>query len=110
MIDILLFFGLLLLGLGVVATVWRNTRARSLARQRMESATEDAGASQAEPIPAAQSFLVRFRLLPWMLGLLLAAVIHFAFGWALRFVIAVGLIICLLGGLLESYLAARWFG
>ena len=107
MIDILLFFGLLLLGLGVVASVWRNDRPAPLARQRMESPSEVSGPSQPEPIPAAHSFLVRFRLLPWMLGLLVAALIHFVFGWALPFVIAVGLIISLLGIQLESYLASQ---
>ena len=83
MIDILLFCGLLLLGLGVVASVWRNARARSLARQRMESPIEVSDPSQLEPIPAARSFLVRHRFVPWMLGLLVAALMHFAFGWAL---------------------------
>ena len=42
-----------------------------------------------------------------MLGLLVAALMHFAFGWALPYVIAVGLIVSLLGGQLESYLASR---
>ena len=107
MTDILLFFGLLLCGLGVVASVWRNARARSLARQRMESPIEVSGPSQPEPIPAAHSFLVRYRFVPWMLGLLVAALMHFAFGWALPFVIAVGLIVSLLGSQLESYLASR---
>ena len=107
MTDILLFFGLLLFGLGVVASVWRNARARSLAHQRIESPTEVSGPSQVGPIPAAHSFLVRFRFLPWLLGLTAAALIHIAFGWALPFVIAVGLIISLLGGQLEAYLAAR---
>ena len=96
MTDILLFFGLLLLGLGVVASVWRNARVRSLARQRMENPTEVSGLSQAGPIPAAHSFLVRYRFLPWMLGLTAAGLMHFAFGWALPFVIAVGLIVSLL--------------
>ena len=107
MIDVLLFFGLLLLGLGVVASAWRNARARSLARQRMESPIEVSDPSQLEPIPAAYSFLVRYRFVPWMLGLLVAVLMHFAFGWALPFVIAVGLIVSLLGSQLESYLASR---
>ena len=42
-----------------------------------------------------------------MLGLVGAGLIYFVFGWALPFVIAVGLIVSLLGGQLESYLAAR---
>ena len=107
MIDILLFCGLLLCGLGVIASVWRNGRARTLARQRMESPIEVSDPSQLEPIPVARSFLVRHRFWPWMLGLLIAALMHIAFGWALPYVIAVGLIVSLLGGQLESYLASR---
>jgi len=107
MTDFLLVFGLLLCGLGVVASVWRNARARSLARQRMEGPIEVADPSQLEPIPAARSYLVRYRFVPWMLGLVVAALMHFAFGWALPYVIAVGLIVSLLGGQLESHLAAR---
>ncbi len=42
-----------------------------------------------------------------MLGLLAAALMHFALGWALPYVIAVALIISLLGSQLESYLASR---
>ncbi len=63
--------------------------------------------SQPEPIPAARSFLVRHRFLPWMVGLLAAGFLYFALGWAPPFVIAVGLIVSLLAGQLESYLAVR---
>ena len=42
-----------------------------------------------------------------MLGLLTAGLLYFAFGWAPPFVIAVSLIVGLLAGRLESYLAAR---
>ena len=73
----------------------------------MESPIEVSDPSQLESIPAAYSFLVRYRFVPWMLGLLVAALMHFAFGWALPFVIAVGLIVSLLGSQLESYLASR---
>jgi Flp pilus assembly protein TadB len=107
MIDILLFCGLLLLGLGVITSVWRNGRARTLSRERMESPIEVSGPSQLEPIPEARSFFVRHRFWPWMLGLLTAALMHFAFGWALPYVIAVALIVSLLGSQLESYLASR---
>ncbi len=107
MTNVLLFFGLVLLGVGVVASVWRNARTRSLARQRIESPAEASGPAQPEQIPTARSFLVRHRFLPWILGLLGMAIIYFAFGWALPFVIAVGLIISLLGGQLESFLTTR---
>ena len=107
MVDILLFAGLVLLGFGVTASVWRNARSRALARGRVENSAEVSGPSPPEAIPAARSFLVRHRLLPWMLGFVAALLLHFALGWALPFVIAVGLILSLLGGQLESYLAVR---
>jgi Flp pilus assembly protein TadB len=105
--EILLFSGLLLLGLGVVASVWRSARSRALARGRMEHSAEVSGPALAEPIPVARSFLVRRRLLPWMVGLFVAGFLYVALGWAAAFVIAIGLIVSLLGGQLESYLAAR---
>ena len=107
MVESLLLFGLLLLGLGVIASAWRNARSRALARGRMESSAEVAGPAAPEPVPAARSFLVRHRFLPWIVGLLTAGALHFALGWHPPFVIAVGLIVSLLGGQLESYLAAR---
>ena len=106
MIEILILAGLLL-GLGVFVSYWRNARIRELARQRMEHAAEVAEVSPAAPVPAARSFLVRHRFVPWMLALLAAGLLHFAFGWALPFVIAVSLIVGLLAGRLESYLAER---
>jgi tight adherence protein B len=107
MTNTLLLLGLLLLVFGVVASVWRNARTRSLAWQRIESSIEVSDSEQTEPIAAARSFLVRHRILPWMLGLFVAGVIYFVFGWALPFVLAVGLIVGLLGGQMEAYLASR---
>ena len=107
MVEILLFCGLVLLGVGVIASVWRNARTHALARGRMEHSADVSGPAAAEPLPTARSFLVRHRLLPWMVGFLAAVLLHFALGWALPFVIAVGLILSLLGGQLESYLAVR---
>jgi Flp pilus assembly protein TadB len=107
MVDILLFAGLVLLGFGVTASVWRNARSRALARGRVENSAEVSGPAPPEAIPAARSFLVRHRVLPWTIGFLAAVLLHFALGWALPFVIAVGLILSLLGGQLESYLAVR---
>jgi tight adherence protein B len=107
MIDVLVFFGLLLVGLGVAAAVWRSARARALGRQRMAGTDEVAVTPQPEADSAARSFLVRHRVAPWMLGLAVSVVVHLAFGWGLPFAIAVGLIVGLLGGQLESYLAVR---
>ena len=94
MIDIFLF-AVLLLGLGGLAAYWRNARARALARDRMERSAETTEAAEAVPVPAAQSYLVRHRFVPWVFGLVTALVLHFAFGWALPFVIAVSLIVSL---------------
>ncbi|MGO9111847.1 MAG: type II secretion system F family protein [Thermoguttaceae bacterium] len=105
MFEILILAGLLL-GLGAVASYWRNARARTLARQRMESSAETAEAAEAAPIPIAHSYLVRHRFVPWICGLLTAGLLYFAFGWAPPFVIAVGLIVSLQAGQLEAYLAA----
>ncbi|MGA2063577.1 MAG: type II secretion system F family protein [Thermoguttaceae bacterium] len=107
MAEILLCSGLLLVGVGVVAAGWRNARARTLARGRMENRAEVSAPAQPEQLPVARSFLVRYRLLPWMLGLAAAGLLYFALGWAPPFVIAVGLIAGLLSGQLESYLAMR---
>ncbi len=107
MVDILLFAGLVLLGFGVTASVWRNARSRTLARGRVENSAAVSGPAAPEAMPAARSFLVRRRVLPWMAGFVAAVLLHFALGWALPFVIAVGLILSLLGGQLESYLAVR---
>ncbi len=107
MAEILLFSGLVLLGLGVVAWLWRGARTRGLARGRMAGPAEVAAQSPPEQVPTARSFLVRHRFLPWMLGLLAAGLLHFALGWATPFVVAVGLIAGLLAGQLESYLAVR---
>ena len=105
MLEILILAGLLL-GLGVVIAYWRNARTRTLARERIERSAAVAETQPAAPIAAARSFIVRRRLLPWMLGFALAGLLHFAFGWATPFVIAVSLIVSLLGGRLEAFLAA----
>jgi Flp pilus assembly protein TadB len=107
MAEILLFCGLLLLGLGALASAWRGARTRALVRQRMENSAAVSAPSQPEQTPAARSFLVRHRVLPWMLGLAAAGLLCFVFRWAPPFVIAVGLIVGLLAGQLEAYLAAR---
>ena len=106
MIEILILAGLLL-GLGILVSYWRNARVRALARQRIEHSAEVAGVSPPTPVPAARSFLVRHRFVPWMLTLVAAGLLHFAFGWPPPFVVAVSMIVGLLGAHLESFLAVR---
>ena len=107
MTEILLFSGLLLSGLAIIAFAWRNARARALSRQRMESSAEAPLASGPERPPAAQTFPTRHRLLPWVLGFSAAGLMYFALGWAVAFVITVGLILSMLGSQLEAHLAVR---
>jgi Flp pilus assembly protein TadB len=105
MIEILVLAGLLL-GLGGIAAYWRNARAGTLARARMEQSAAAAEAEEAAPVAVAHSYLVRHRLAPWICGLVTALLLHFALGWALPFVVAVALIVSLQTGQLEAYLAA----
>jgi Flp pilus assembly protein TadB len=105
--EILLFSGLLLSGLAIIAFAWRNARARAMSRQRMEGSGEASAVPGAERRGAPRTFPVRYRLLPWMLGFSAAVLMYFVFGWGVAFVITVGLLFSLLGGQLESHLAAR---
>ena len=105
MIEILVLAGLLL-GLGGIAAYWRNARAGTLARARMEQSAAAAEAEEAAPVAVAHSYLVRHRFAPWICGLVTALLLHFAIGWALPFVVAVALIVSLQTGQLEAYLAA----
>ena len=105
MLEILILAGLLL-GSGAIAAYWRNARIRVLARGRMGRAAEVSEAAPTEPVSVAHPYLVRHRFVPWMCGLLAAALLYFAFGWAPSFVIAVALIVSLQAGQLEAYLAA----
>src|SRR5208282_4777347 len=105
MYELLILAGLLL-GLGLIASYWRNARIGELARVRMEHGVEVSAGSHAEEVPVARSYLVRHRYLPWVLGLSVAGLLYFVMGWALPFVIAVGLIVGLQAGQLEAYLAA----
>lgn len=107
MTDILIFFGAALVVVGIVVLVWRRARVKWLARERIEISAEASGPALEEPRPATRSFGRRHRFLPWLTGLLAAALVHFCLGWAPAFVVAVFLIVGLLGIQLESYLASK---
>jgi tight adherence protein B len=96
----------MLLGLGLIATYWRNARTRTRAKQRIETAPAAAEGVETAPLPAARVYLVRHRVLPWGLGLATGAILYFAFGWAVPFVLAVALIVSLQAGQFEAFLAA----
>jgi len=106
MSQILLISGIVLTALGVLALVARKARIRWLSRERIEAATEAPPRPDREAMPPPRPCLVRHRLLPWMGALAAAGVVHFVFGWAMPFVIAIGLMIGLLGLQAESHFAA----
>ncbi len=104
MIEFLLLAGLIA-ALGFVAWYWRNARIRDLAHQRFEREAQAEGTPEVASVPLARSFLVRHRYLPWMVGFVIACVLHFVLGWALPYVISISLIVILLGGRLEAFVA-----
>jgi len=106
----LIILALLLSGAAAIAAYWRKARIRELARQRIEhgpAADSEAADVSQEPAPAARSILVRRRFAPWVVALVLAALLHFAAHFSLPFVIAISLIVGMLTGRLEAYLAGR---
>ncbi len=103
----ILILAVLLLGLGAIVYYWRSAHARQRARERMEHAAEVSQGLPPAPLPKAQSYLVRYRFVPWVLALIVAALLHYAFGWALPFVFAISLVVGLLVDRLECYLAER---
>ena len=105
MTKILVLAGLVA-GLAVLFIAWRNARAKTLGRRRLGSAEETETPVEEELAVTARPFLARHRLVPWIIGAALAGVMHFVFGWALPFVVALGLIVSLLGMQFEGHLAA----
>ncbi len=103
----ILILAVLLLGIGAIVYYWRSAHARQRARERMEHAAEVSQGLPPAPLPKAQSYLVRYRFVPWVLALIVAALLHYAFGWALPFVFAISLVVGLLVDRLECYLAER---
>jgi tight adherence protein B len=104
--QILLFSGIGLAGLTAVGVVARKTRIRWLSRERLETFVEAVQRPDRQDMPPPRPCLVRHRLLPWLIGLAAAGVVHFVFGGTLPFVVAVGLMFALLGVQTEAHLAA----
>jgi len=106
MFETLVLAGLLL-GLGLIAAYWRNAHVQELSRQRMEVGDEPPALAAPERSPMLRSFPKRYRLLPWLLGILAAALLYLVLGWATAYVVAVALIVGLVGAQLEAYLAGE---
>jgi tight adherence protein B len=107
MISILPLVAVFFLAIGVLAFAWRNARIRSLVRQRIETSDNDAGRPMPSTRRVARSFLIRHRWLPWGVGVAVSACFYLAFGLALPYLLAIGLIVSLLGMQFEGYWTAR---
>ncbi len=107
MVDLLVGTGLAA-GAGALGHAWRRALLRRRAAARLGERSP-ALASRAPAIPEQRtsSALRRHELLPWLLGALLAAVLHLALGVGLLFAATLGIIAGTLGMLLESFLADR---
>jgi Flp pilus assembly protein TadB len=54
---------------------------------------------------ADRPFLTRYRFIPWIVGISLAALVYAIFGWAFPFIVAIALITSLMGLQIEGHLA-----
>jgi tight adherence protein B len=93
-------FGLLLAVYG-----WQRASLRRRAQERLTASLPKAEEAEKLP-PPTRPVLRRYRWLPWLIGVVLAAGLYLA-GLHLTFAGALGLIVGLLGGQLEAHLAAR---
>jgi Flp pilus assembly protein TadB len=101
MLDIML---LILLGVaaGVLFTYWRRVHLQQLGLHRLENA-EQRGEAGVERVVDHRTFVTQHWLLPWLLGATLTLVLYFFTPLPSVFAITVGLLIGLIGGLLESF-------
>src|ERR1700678_510789 len=97
MTDSLIFVAL---SIGAMALFfqWRRTRARSRGRQRLGTFEEQATpVAEGAGVVADRPFLTRYRFIPWIVGISLAALVYVIFGWAFPFIVAIALITSLMG-------------
>jgi len=102
--EALLLLVTLLGGLALLAYGARGMRVRRVARERLAVPPPPV---KEELVPQARPFLRRHRLLPWLVGVVCAGCIYFVVGLHLTFAVAFGVIVGLLGGQLEAFLATR---
>lgn len=109
MADRLLGFGMLALALGLIVAAWNNLRVRRLARERLSAGLlepEPEEPAEAER-PPARSFQTRHRLAPWIVGGILAGIIHLLVGLNLFYAVMFGGIAGIVAHEVEAMLAAR---
>jgi len=104
MTNFVVFIVVLAVGYFVVLSVWWRVDAARLARERLADLGE---APPTLALGRERPFLRRYRFVPWLAGIAVAAGLISLTNLPATFGVAFGLIIGLLGGQLEAYLAAR---
>jgi tight adherence protein B len=95
----------LVLGTVVAFLAWQRIRVRRRSEERLLQAPVPVEERKEQPFRA-RPFLRRHRLLPWMVGAVVAGCLYFYFQH-LPLALAAGGLVGLLGGQLEAYLANR---
>jgi Flp pilus assembly protein TadB len=96
------------LGLGLVAYSWQNLSARRRARQRLGQPPTPVASVKLRPVSRPpRRFPPRYRLLPWLAAGLAAGALFLLTGCGVVLAGALGLVLGLLGGQGEAWLAGR---
>ncbi|HEX4148099.1 MAG TPA: type II secretion system F family protein [Pirellulales bacterium] len=89
-------------GCGALAYAWQQLRLREISRARMESARQAEADAAAPVIDVEARFARRHYLLPWLVGVLLAAALHWLTGLSLLFSCTLGAMVGFLSGLADA--------
>jgi Flp pilus assembly protein TadB len=93
-------------GCGLAAYAWRQVHLRETARLRLEAIAHEAVA-EAPARRLDTRFAHRHYLLPWLIAAMVAVVLHWVVGLDVFFTGALGVMVGLLGGLIDSMWLAR---
>ena len=93
-------------GAGMTLYLWLNARHRRIALERL-IAREDLPDEHSQPAPRQQLFVRRHRIYPWVAGLLFAVALHYLAGMQTVYCGAGGIVVALLGTLVEQMIAQR---
>src|SRR5262245_64060307 len=88
-------------GAGLTAYYRRHMRIRRLARQRLSAGMPEH--TRVALPPLTRQFVQRHRVLPWLLGLVLAVAVAFLLQWNPSLAVAFGLILALMLDQLDQF-------